>query len=161
MNLRLTLVVLCCVILAAGCARTLWRRRAWAFASAWIAVVAVGAVFVMVSTSRINATTDLRALQAVLAQAPAPLFSFDLQDLALSFNLGRPVVNDKNYQRFEDRARQGEMEYLIISDRALRGQPGNSCIHRIARGSVTRQLTVLGPTECSKQVAGPDHRRSG
>jgi 4-amino-4-deoxy-L-arabinose transferase-like glycosyltransferase len=139
-----------------------WRRRAWAFASAWIAVVAVGAVFVMVSTSHVNATTDLRALRAVLAQAPAPLFSFDLQDLALSFNLDRPVVNDKNYQRFEDRVRRGEGGYLIISDRALRGHPGDPCLHRIARGSVTRQpFTVLGPTGCSKQVAGPDDRRSG
>jgi 4-amino-4-deoxy-L-arabinose transferase-like glycosyltransferase len=139
-----------------------WRRRAWAFASAWIAVVAVGAVFVLVSTAHVNATTDLRALRAVLTRAPAPLFSFDLQDLALSFNLDRSVVNDKNYQRFEDRVRRGEGGYLIISDRALRGQPGNPCLHRIAQGSVTRQpFTVLGPAGCGKQVSGPDDRRSG
>ena len=70
-----------------------------------------------------TATTDLTGLRAVLAQAPLPLLSFDLQDLALSFNLDRPVVNDKNYQSFEHRVRQGEMGYLIISDRALREQP--------------------------------------
>ena len=139
-----------------------WRRRAWAFASAWIAVVAVGAGLVTLSTSHINATTDLRALRAVLAQSPAPLFSLDLQDLALSFNLDRPVVNDKNYQRFEDRARQGEMSYLLISDRALRTQPGDPCMRPIARGVVTRQaFTVLDPTGCSKQVSSPDDRRSG
>jgi 4-amino-4-deoxy-L-arabinose transferase-like glycosyltransferase len=139
-----------------------WRRRAWAFASAWIAVVAVGAGLVTLSTSHINATTDLRALRVVLAQSPAPLFSLDLQDLALSFNLDRPVVNDKNYQRFEDRARQGEMSYLLISDRALRTQPGDPCMRPIARGVVTRQaFTVLDPTGCSKQVSSPDDRRSG
>ena len=139
-----------------------WRGRAWAFASAWIAVVAVGAGLVMLSTSHINATTDLRALRAVLAQAPAPLFSLDLQDLALSFNLDRPVVNDKNYQRFEDRVRQGERGYLIISDRALRTQPGDPCMRRTARGVVTRQpFTVLDPTGCSKRVSRPDDRRSG
>jgi 4-amino-4-deoxy-L-arabinose transferase-like glycosyltransferase len=142
--------------------RLAWRGRARAFASAWIAVVAVGAGLVMLSTSHINATTDLRALRAVLAQAPAPLFSLDLQDLALSFNLDRPVVNDKNYLRFEDRVRQGEMSYLLISDRALRTQPGDPCMRRIARGVVTRQaFTVLDPTGCSKRVSRPDDRGSG
>jgi 4-amino-4-deoxy-L-arabinose transferase-like glycosyltransferase len=130
------------------------RSRARAFAGAWIAVVAVGGVLVKLDTQHFNATTDLRALRAVVSQAPAPLFSFDLQDLALSFNLDRAVVNAKNLQRFEVRVRQGEMGYLIISDRALRTQPGDPCMHRIARGLVTRQpFTVLDPTTgCSRRA---------
>ena len=57
---------------------------------------------------------------------------------------------------------QGKTGYLIISDRALSTQRGDTCMRRIATGLVTRQpFTVLGPTECSKQVAGPDHRRTG
>jgi 4-amino-4-deoxy-L-arabinose transferase-like glycosyltransferase len=139
-----------------------WRGRARAFAAAWIAVVAAGAVFVKMDTQHFNATTDLRALRAVLSQAPAPLFSHDLQDLALSFNLNRAVVNAKSLQRFEARVQQGEMGYLIISDRALRTQPGASCMHRIARGLVTRQpFTVLDPTGCSRRALSPDERRAG
>jgi hypothetical protein len=69
----------------------------------------------------------------VLAQAPLPVFAFDLQDLALSFNLDRPVVNAKNFRRFEDRVRQGRVEYLVISDRALRVQTGDPCMRRIAK----------------------------
>jgi hypothetical protein len=125
-------------------------------------VAAVGGAFVTLDTPRYNATTDLTGLRAVLAQAPARVFSYDLQDLALSFNLDRPVVNAKNYQRFEDRVRQGKMEYLVISDRALRAQPPDPCMHRIARGLVTRQpFTVLDPTGCSGPVSPPGDRRSG
>jgi len=139
-----------------------WRWRAPAFAGAWIAVVAVGGALVTGDTPHFNAGTDLRALRAVLAQAPAPLFSVDLQDLALSFNLDRPVVNDANYQSFVDRARQGEMGYLIISDRALRQEPADPCMRRIARGLVTRRpFTVLEPTGCNKRVLSADDRRSG
>jgi 4-amino-4-deoxy-L-arabinose transferase-like glycosyltransferase len=139
-----------------------WRWRARAFAGAWIAVAAVAGVLVSLDTPRYNATTDVTGLRAVLEQAPLPVFAFDLQDLALSFNLNRPVVNAKNYQRFEDRVRQGKMEYLVISDRALRAQPGDLCMRRIARGRVTRQpFTVLDPTGCRGLAASPGDRRSG
>ncbi len=134
-----------------------WRWRAPAFAGAWIAVAAVGGALVTGDSPHFNAGTDLRALRAVLAQAPAPLFSVDLQDLALSFNLDRPVVNDASYQSFVDRARQGEMGYLIISDRALRQEPADPCMRRIARGLVTRRpFTVLEPTGCNKRVLSAD-----
>ena len=137
-----------------------WRWRARAFAGAWIAVVAGGVVLVTWDTPRVNATTDLRGLRPVLAQASARLFSVDLQDLALSFNLDRPVVNDKDYRRFEARARQGEMGYLIISDRALDAQPVDPCMRRIARGLVTRQpFTVLDPSGCGEAAAAPSHHR--
>jgi 4-amino-4-deoxy-L-arabinose transferase-like glycosyltransferase len=133
-----------------------WRWRAWGFAAAWITVVATGVVLVTVDTPRFNATTDLRELRAVVAQAPAPLFSLDLQDLALSFNLDRPVVNDKDYLRFEARARQGEIGYLIISDRALATQPAGLCMRRVARGVVTRQpFTVLDPRGCVEGTFDP------
>jgi len=129
-----------------------WRWRAPAFAGACIAVVAGGVVFVTLDTPRFNATTDLHELRAVLARAPADLFAYDLQDLALSFNLDRPVVNDKNYQRFEARARQGQMAYLIISDRALRTQRVDPCMRHIASGLVTeRPFTVLDPSGCSNR----------
>jgi 4-amino-4-deoxy-L-arabinose transferase-like glycosyltransferase len=136
-----------------------WRWRAWAFAGAWIGVVAGGVVLVTVDTSRFNATTDLHDLRAVLARAPAPLFSVDVQDLALSFNLDHPVVNDKNYQRFEARARRGQMGYLIISDRALSAQPVDPCMRRIATGVVTDQpFTVLDPGGC-EGASSPAPRR--
>jgi 4-amino-4-deoxy-L-arabinose transferase-like glycosyltransferase len=140
-----------------------WRRRAWAFAGAWTAVMAVGVGLVILDTRHFNATTDLRALRAVLAQAPTPAFlsSLDLQELALSFNLDRPVVATK-YQMFEDQVRQGKTGYLIISDRALSIQRGDTCMRRIATGLVTRRpFTVLDPTGCSKRVSSPDDRRSG
>ncbi len=139
-----------------------WRGRARAFAGAWIAVVATGVVLVELDTPHFNATTDLRALTSVLSQAPAPLYSLDLQDLALSFNLDRAVVNAKTLQRFEARARGGETGYLIISDRALRAQPGDPCAHRLARGLVTRQpFTVLDPSRCVRRALSPDHPRAG
>jgi len=123
--------------------------------------VAGGVVLVTWDTPRVNATTDLRGLRAVLAHASAPLFSVDLQDLALSFNLDRPVVKDKDYRRFEARARQGEMGYLIISDRALHTQPVDPCMRRIARGLVTRELfTVLDPSGCGEVAASISVLRS-
>ncbi len=128
-----------------------WPQRARAFASAWIAVVAVGAVLVTLDTPRYNARTDLRALRAALAQAPAPLFAVDLQDLALSFNLDRPVVNSKHYERFENGVRESRAGYLIISDRALRRQSDDPCRRRIAAGLVTRRpFTALDLTECGQ-----------
>jgi 4-amino-4-deoxy-L-arabinose transferase-like glycosyltransferase len=140
-----------------------WRGRARAFAGAWIAVVAAGVVVVKLDTPHFNATSDLRAVRAVLSQAPAPLYSLDLQDLALSFNLDRPVVNAKTLQRFEDRARQGEMGYLIISDRALATKPGDPCMRSIARGLVTRQpFTVLDPSGCGwRPLSSGGDRRAG
>ena len=139
-----------------------WRGRARVFAGAWIAVVVTGAVFVELDTPRFNATTDLRALRAVLSQAPGPLYSHDLQDLALSFNLNRAVVNAKSLQRFEARVQQGEMGYLIISDRALAGKPGDPCMRSIARGLVTRQpFTVLDPAGCGSPPLSSGDRRAG
>jgi 4-amino-4-deoxy-L-arabinose transferase-like glycosyltransferase len=130
---------------------SVWRWRTRAFAGVWIAVVVGGVVLVTADTRRFNATTDLRELRAVLARMPAPLFSVDLQDLALSFNLDHPVVSDKSYQRFAVRARRGEMGYLIISDRALATQRTDPCMHGIARGVVTRQpFTVLEPQGCAE-----------
>jgi len=126
-----------------------WKKRAQAFATAWMVVLVAGGAVILWDTPRFNATTDLRELQAVLAHSPAPLFSVDLQDLAVSFNVDRPVVNDKNYQRFEARAQQGQMGYLIISERALNSRPVDPCMRRIATGVVTaHRFTVLDGTEC-------------
>lgn len=138
------------------------RRRARVFAGAWLAVVAMGIVLVGLDTRHFNATTDLREVRAALSEAPAPLFSLDLQDLALSFNLDRPVVNAKTLERFEARVRQGEPGYLIVSDRALRHHPGDPCMRRLARGLVTRQpFTVLDPTGCSLQRWSREDGRAG
>ena len=105
---------------------------------------------------------DLRAVRAVLSEAPAPLYSLDLQDLALSFNLDRPVVNVKTLQRFEDRVRQGEMGYLIIWDRDLATKPRDPCMRSIARGLVTRQpFTVLDPAGCGWRPLSSGDRRAG
>jgi len=129
-----------------------WRARA--FAVLWLIVVAGGAVLVTLDTPRFNSTTNLRELEAVLARAPAPLFAVDLQDLALSFNLDRPVVNDKNYHTFESRARQGERGYLIVSDRAIRAEHVDPCMRRIANGVVTgRSFTVLDSAQCTNGVS--------
>ena len=139
-----------------------WRRRARVFAGAWLAVVAVGVVLVELDTRHFNATTDLREVRAVLSETPARLYSLDLQDLALSFNLDRPVVNAKTLERFEDRMRRGEIGFLLVSDRALRTHPRDPCMHRLARGLVTRQpFTVLDPIECSRQPWPPENGRAG
>jgi len=126
-----------------------WRRRAAAFAGAWLAVAAGGLIAVTLETPRFNATTDLGELRAVVARSPAPLFAVDVQDLAVSFNVDRPVVNEKNYQKFAALARQGRPGYLIISDRALGAQPIDPCMHRVATGVVTTQpFAVLDPSGC-------------
>jgi hypothetical protein len=139
-----------------------WPRRTRAFPSAWVAIVVVGVVLVALDTPRYNATTDLRALRAALAEAPAPVFAFDLQELALSFNLDRPVVTSKHYGRFESHLRQGRAGYLVISDRALREQPGDPCRRRIAGRLVTRRpFTVLDLTECGQRALSPALRWSG
>jgi len=139
-----------------------WRGRMWAFATAWSAVVAMGAVAVWVATSRLNATTDLRAFRAVLAEAPAPVFAIDLQDLVLSFNLDHPVVSAKTVRTFEDRVRAGERAYLVISERAI-GQRGvDGCLRPVARGRVTRRhFVVLEPVDCDKTGSPAGITRSG
>jgi 4-amino-4-deoxy-L-arabinose transferase-like glycosyltransferase len=138
-----------------------WRWRARAFAGAWLAVVVAGAVAVMLDTPRYNATTDVREVRAVLPPPPAPVFALDLQDLALSFNLARPVVNT-SYRDFEERGRQGGTGYLVISDRALGDQPSEPCMRRVARGLVTRRpFTVLDPTACGPGAPAAEGRRSG
>lgn len=143
-----------------------WRARA--FAVAWITVVVAGAALVRADTVRFNATTDLRELRAALTQGPATLvpgalLSIDLQDLALSFNLDRAVVNERNYQGFEARARHGESRYLIISDRALAAERVDGCMRRIASGMVTRRaFTALDPRGCGDDTltSGAHARRS-
>ena len=126
-----------------------WRWRARAFAGVWAVVVAVGAVLVTLDTPRYNATTDLSAVRAALPPAPTRVFSLDLQDLALSFNLDRPVVNCKNYQSCEERVRSGEGRYVLISDRMLAQQPAGTCLRPVATGLVTRRpFIVLDPTLC-------------
>jgi hypothetical protein len=118
--------------------------------------VAVGAVVVTLDTPRYNATTDLRAVRAVLPPPPTHIFVGDLQHLALSFNLDRPVQNCKNYRVCEARVRDGEGGYLIISDRMLNRPPSDSCLRAIARGRVTRApFTVLEPG-CGQRGSATD-----
>jgi len=139
-----------------------WRWRARAFAAAWMTIVAVGAVAVAVHTPRYNATTDLHAVRSVLPPAPTRVFALDLQDLALSFNLDRPVVNCKNFQSCEQRVRDGEGRYVMISDRLLEQQPRGACLRSVATGLVTRRpFTVLDPTLCSEGGAPTNARPSG
>jgi len=131
-----------------------WRWRAQAFAVALATIIVVGVALVTWDTARFNGTTDLRELRSALAQSPtAPvreaLLSVDLQDLALSFNLGRTVVNEKDYLGFEERARRHETRYLMISDRALAAESLNPCMRRIASGVVTRRpFTALDARGC-------------
>jgi 4-amino-4-deoxy-L-arabinose transferase-like glycosyltransferase len=126
-----------------------WRWRARAFAGAWIAVVVGGVGLVTWNTPRFNATTDLRDLRATLARRSVPLFAVDVQDLAVSFNLDRAVVNDRSYRTFAAHAQHGQTGYLIISDRALSAQTIDPCMRRVASGVVTgRPFTVLEPTGC-------------
>jgi len=139
-----------------------WRWRARAFAGAWTAVVAVGAVVVTLDTPRYNATTDLRATRTALQSAPTRVFALDLQDLAVSFNLDRPAVNCKNYQSCEQRVRNGEGRYVLISDRMLAQQPAGTCLRPVATGLVTRRpLTVLDPTLCAETGSALSRRPPG
>ena len=139
-----------------------WRWRARAFVGAWAAVVVVGAVVVTLDTPRYNATTNLRTVRAVLPSSPTRVFALDLQDLALSFNLDRPVVNCKNYQSCEQRVRNGEGGYVLISDRMLEQQPAGSCMRPVATGLVTRRpFTVLDPAQCAQAGSGASSRPPG
>jgi hypothetical protein len=116
--------------------------------------VAIGAVVVTLDTPRYNATTDLRAVRAILPATPTRIFVGDLQHLALSFNLDRPLQNCKNYRACEARVLEGEGRYLIISDRMLNRPPSDSCLRAVAKGRVTREpFTVLEP-ECGQQGSG-------
>lgn len=127
-----------------------WRRRALAFAGAWVAVVAIGAVLDTIHTRRFNAATDLGTLRVAPAQAPAPLYAFDVPELVLTFNLDRPVQAIK-YHSFEERVKHGRDGYLIISDRALRSVPHTLCMRRLATGVVnSRPVTVLAKNTCSQ-----------
>jgi len=129
------------------------RRPVLTFAGAWIGLVAVGAVAVTLDTRRFNATTDLAALSALVSQAPAPLYSTDVPELVLSFNLGRPVLISPDYERFAQRARNGQKAYLIISDRMLRSVGDTPCMHHVARGLATRRsFTVLRQDDCDHAV---------
>jgi 4-amino-4-deoxy-L-arabinose transferase-like glycosyltransferase len=136
-----------------------WPRRSTVFAVVWVTVAVAGAVLVTVDDARFNATTDLGELQAALAQeplVPTVLLSVDLQDLALSFNLDRPVVNEKDYKGFEARARKGETRYLLISDRALAAERVDRCVRRVASGVVTRRpFTALDPRRCHDGTVSP------
>src|SRR5215467_10621465 len=139
-----------------------WQWRAWAFAGAWTVVVAVGAVVVTLDTPRYNATTDLRATRSALQSAPTRVFALDLQDLAVSFYLDRPVVNCKNYQSCEQRVRHGEGRYVLISDRMLAQQRAGTCLRPVATGLVTRRpLTVLDPTLCAETRSAAGGRPPG
>ncbi|MBI1848622.1 MAG: glycosyltransferase family 39 protein [Candidatus Rokubacteria bacterium] len=139
-----------------------WRARARGFAAAWVVVVAVGAVAVKVHTPRFNATTDLSAVRAVLARAPAPLYSTDVPELVLSFNLDRPVLINPSYRAFERMVREGKPGYLIISDRVLATQAGDTCMSRVARGLATRrEFTMLDPKGCGARASSPGAPRSG
>ncbi len=131
-----------------------WRRPAPAFAAAWMAVVAGGLIVVPRDTRRYNATTEVAALRTVVAHAPARVYAHDVPELVLSFNLDRPVLINGPYRVFEERVRQGEAGYLVISDRALSTQTPDPCVRRVATGLATRrEFTVLDSQGCGERRA--------
>src|SRR5438309_880748 len=71
----------------------------------WITVVATGAVVDTIHTRRFNAHTDLAAVRAALGNQPVPIYATDVPELAVTFNLDRPVLVSKNYRFFENRER--------------------------------------------------------
>jgi len=118
-----------------------WRRRVWAFAGAWITLVAIGAVVDTIHTRRFNEATDLAAVRAALGNRSVPLYATDVPELALTFNLDHPVLVSKNLRFFQERV--GPDGRLIISDRALAGAPDRSCLRPLARGVLDRQPFTL------------------
>jgi 4-amino-4-deoxy-L-arabinose transferase-like glycosyltransferase len=113
------------------------RRRAWVFAGAWITVVVIGAVVDTLHTRRFNAATDLQAPRAALEGRAGPVYAFDVPELALTFNLERPVRVSGNYRYFLERVNPDG--HLIISDRALRKVRDQSCIRHLATGTLDNQ----------------------
>ena len=71
----------------------------------WITAVATGAVVDTIHTRRFNAHTDLAAVRAALGNQPVPIYATDVPELAVTFNLDRPVLVSKNYRFFENRER--------------------------------------------------------
>src|SRR5438067_2313301 len=118
-----------------------WRRRVWAFAGAWITLVAIGAVIDTIHTRRFNEATDLAAVRAALENRSGPLYATDVPELALTFNLERPVLVSKSLRFFRDRVAPDG--HLIIPDRALAGAPDQSCLRQLARGVLDRQPFTL------------------
>jgi len=131
-----------------------WRRRALAFAVAWVAVVTVGGVVDTIHVRRLNAATDLEALRAALGDRSGVLYATDVPELALTFNLDRPVVGSKSYREFQERAQRDGR--LIISDRALQNIPDRSCMRQVAAGTLDRRpLLLLSTVECRQPPIPP------
>jgi 4-amino-4-deoxy-L-arabinose transferase-like glycosyltransferase len=134
-----------------------WRRRAVAFACAWMVVVAVGVVLVVAETRRFNARSDLGALRGAVAQVPAPVYAADVPELVLAFNLDRPVLIS-DYRFFEERAQHELSGYLVVSDRMLRRVSDISCMRRVATGMTPgRPFTVVVRDTC----ASAPHEETG
>jgi 4-amino-4-deoxy-L-arabinose transferase-like glycosyltransferase len=132
------------------CSTLAWTRRAWLFGGAWIAVVATGAVVDTVHTQRFNAHTDLAAVRAALGDRTVPLYATDVPELALTFNLDRPVLVSKSYRFFETRVPADGL--LIISDRALESVTDRSCMRQLVTGTLdTQPFTLVSKAGCRQR----------
>jgi hypothetical protein len=142
--------------------RWAWARRALVFAATWIIVVAVGGAVDRTSMRDLNLSTDLEALRATAQKRSGILYGVDVPELALTFNLDRPVVGSKDYRSVMQQAEQDGR--LLISERALWNLPNNSCIREIAAGTINRRRLLLVSTiECRLPLASslPSSSRSG
>jgi 4-amino-4-deoxy-L-arabinose transferase-like glycosyltransferase len=124
------------------------RRKAWAFAAAWIAVVAVGAWVDTIQAHRASAVTDLAAIREALDDR-VPVYATDVPELALSFHLERPVLVSESYDAFRRHA--GPDAQLIISRRALASIGDPSCIRHVAAGSLAhRAVALISADDCPR-----------
>ena len=128
------------------------RRRAWAFVGTWLAVVMVGAGSDAVHTRHFNAATDLDAARAALDGRPGPVYAVDVPELALTFNLNRPVLVSADYRFFQERLPADG--HLIISDRALADVQDRSCMRQLANGVMDRQaFALVVKTACTSSAS--------
>ena len=117
------------------------RRRALAFACAWMLVAAGGLTIDSYARVRHDARTDLAEASRELSRATR-VYAVDAPELVFAFYLERPVTILPTYHDFEARARQGYAEHLIIAERAMPASLGDN-VHWVATAVVDRRRLAI------------------
>jgi 4-amino-4-deoxy-L-arabinose transferase-like glycosyltransferase len=131
------------LLLSAGYERLQWPRRAVAFGLVWL-LFAGGLVAAHVPLARRqNARTDLRDLQRLMRESPAPLLAYGPPDLVLAFYLERPVQALRAEPDTTRLASAVATGYVAIADRYLPAADGLG-LRRVATGLADRRpFTVV------------------
>ncbi len=122
-----------------------WRRRAAAFAAAWLLVAGSLVALERRWTAGANAATDLAGLTAARQRLAAPLYAVETPELVLAFYLDAPVVRLSGAERLDEQLARARGGYLVVADRMLRDAEA-SRPRPVAAGRIGgRRFTVFGP----------------